>query len=201
MSARQWLMVSVLAMGVLGLHRWLERPIQHAPGILAPAAPLQEPAPEATFLLGDYRLTRRARFRLKARVLSVERYWLGREADLSPLDLALGWGAMSDQSILERIDVHQGGRWYYTRFEYPPPVPEHEMALNSSNMHIVPASGAVRRRVAELREGHLVQLEGYLVDVDHPSGWRWRTSLSRADTGAGACEIFYVEDVKVWGSE
>ena len=41
------------------------------------------------------------------------------------------------------------------------------------------------------------EMNGYLVDVDHESGWRWRTSMSRTDTGAGACEIVYVESVRL----
>lgn len=34
---------------------------------------------------------------------------------------------------------------------------------------------------------------GPLVDVRAPSGWSINTSLSRDDTGAGACEVVYVE--------
>ena len=47
----------------------------------------------------------------------------------------------------------------------------------------------------QLREGDVIVLQGYLVDVDHESGWMWRTSMSRTDTGAGACEIVYVESI------
>jgi hypothetical protein len=35
------------------------------------------------------------------------------------------------------------------------------------------------------------------VDIDHPSGWHWRTSLSRKDTGGGSCEIVYLEDFEI----
>jgi hypothetical protein len=195
MTARRWLLACGLFLSLLLAHRWLERPIKHEPGILASEPPLQEPVSESTFGLGDYRLTRRARFQLRARVLSVERYWLGREADLAPLDLALGWGVMSDEKVLERIDVHQGSRWYFTRFQRPAPVPETDIVNSSGNMHMIPASRAVGRRLNDLRRGHLVRLVGYLVDVDHPSGWQWRTSLRRDDSGAGACEIFYVEEI------
>ena len=38
---------------------------------------------------------------------------------------------------------------------------------------------------------------GYLVDVDHDSGWYWRSSMSRLDTGDGACELVYVEFLSV----
>ena len=42
-----------------------------------------------------------------------------------------------------------------------------------------------------------LELKGYLVDVDHDSGWMWRTSMSRTDSGDGACEIVYVESLSV----
>ena len=28
-----------------------------------------------------------------------------------------------------------------------------------------------------------------------PDGWRWRSSLTREDTGAGACELVWVERI------
>ena len=40
----------------------------------------------------------------------------------------------------------------------------------------------------------------YLVDVDHGSGWHWRSSMSRNDTGDGACELVYVESMSVEAS-
>ena len=36
-----------------------------------------------------------------------------------------------------------------------------------------------------------------LVDVEMPNGALWRTSLSRTDTGAGACETVYVERIEI----
>jgi len=37
-----------------------------------------------------------ARYEIRAKVLSTERYRTGREADLSPVDFALGWGGRSN---------------------------------------------------------------------------------------------------------
>jgi hypothetical protein len=42
-----------------------------------------------------------------------------------------------------------------------------------------------------------VHLEGLLVDIDGPEIGQIRTSLTRSDTGAGACEIIYVESATV----
>jgi len=48
-----------------------------------------------------------------------------------------------------------------------------------------------------LRPGQIVRLQGYLVDVRGPGGFAWNTSLTRSDTGDGACEIVWVEAVAV----
>lgn len=185
----------VLAAAWSAMGKWEKRPIAHAPGILVPEAPSQQKVPDSVFRFEDYILSRRARFTIRARVLSAERYWLGREADLSPIDLALGWSVMSDEGLLAQIRVSQRGRWYYTSWQGALAVSEGQVVENSGNMHMIPSNSAIARKLKSLRPGDVVRLEGFLVDVDHPSGWRWRTSMSRVDSGAGACEIVYVEQL------
>jgi hypothetical protein len=64
-------------------------------------------------------------------------------------------------------------------------------------MHMVPADAAIRGRLQDIRRGDIVRVRGYLVDVDHESGFHWRTSLSREDSGNGACELIYVERIQI----
>lgn len=195
---KRLLLYAALALLVYAAAGELSRgPIEHPPGVLAPRAPIQAEVGGSVFAKDDYILTRRARFDITARVLGSERYRLSREADLSPLDLALGWGVMSDSALLDQLKISQSGRWYHWRFRDTLPVSEAQVSVSSSNMHMIPASRRVERALKKLRVGDIVTLEGYLVDVDHPSGWHWRTSMSRNDTGAGACEIVYVEFISV----
>jgi len=42
----------------------------------------------------------------------------------------------------------------------------------------------------------VIHLQGFLVDASRGDGWRWRTSMSRDDTGDGACELVYVESIE-----
>jgi hypothetical protein len=198
---RRLLILSVVVLCYLVVRDWEKSPLVHPPGILVIKQPLQVNMEPTDFMMDDYRITRRARFEINARVLSKEPYYMSREADLSPFDLALGWGVMSDQSVLDQIDISQSGRWYRTRFELPPPIPDQQIISNSSNMHMIPARDDIGRSLKKLREGDIITLRGYLVDVDHDSGWHWRTSMSRQDTGGGACEIVFVEslDIKISG--
>jgi hypothetical protein len=194
---RNLLIFSIAVLAYLVVRGWEQKPITHPPGVLVDGTPLQVEVQASNFGMDDYQITKKARFEIHARVLSTEQYYLNREADLSPIDLALGWGVMSDQSLLEQIDISQSSRWYRWRYEGSLPVSDQQIITSSGNMHMIPATASVERSLMKLREGDVVVLQGYLVDVDHDSGWRWRTSMTRTDTGAGACEIVYVESIAV----
>jgi hypothetical protein len=189
--------LSVVALCVLFFLDRDQQPLVHPPGVLVAEKPVQVDLQPSLFTFDDYQLTRRARFEMRARVLSIEPYYMKRESDLSPLDLALGWGVMSDQAVLDQIDISQGGRWYHTRYQLPSPAPEQQISASSSNMHMIPATRSIARQLKNLRVGDVIKLAGLLVDADHESGWFWRTSMSRTDTGAGACEIVFVEALSV----
>ena len=189
--------LSLIVLGYLVIRDWDSGPIEHPPGVLVAERPVQADLQPTTFMLGDYQLTRKASFEIRARVLSKEPYYLGRTADLAPVDLALGWGAMSDSAVLSQIDISQSARWYRTRYDLPPPIADKQIIFNSSNMHMIPARKDIERSLKKLREGDIVVIKGTLVDVDHDSGWYWRSSMSRLDTGDGACELVYVESLSV----
>jgi len=171
--------------------------VEHEPGVLVAEQPVQQTVGSSVFRLDDFIITRRARFEIRARVLSTERYYLDGGSNLSPIDLALGWGPMSDQAVLDQMKISQSGRWYRTRYDYPEPIPQQLLISSSSNMHMIPANSGIEKRLKKLRVGEVVILQGYLVDADDDSGWHWRTSLTRNDTGNGACELVYVESMRV----
>ena len=190
-------LISVIILGYLVVRDWDSKPLEHPPGVLVAQMPKQSDMQASSFFVDDYELTRKAKFEIRARVLSKEPYYMGRTADLAPIDLALGWGAMSDSAVLDQIDISQSARWYRTKYELPPPIADQQIISSSSNMHMIPARKAIERSLKKLREGDIVLIQGYLVDVYHISGWRWQSSMSRTDTGNGACELVYVESISV----
>ena len=137
----------------------------------------------------------RAEFGLVARVLGRRDYRWDRWSALSPVDLALGWGPMSDPEVLAAIDIRQNGRFYFWRVDQFP-IPRAQIEASSANMHLIPASPAVFDRLDEIEEGDRLRLMGYLVDVDRDDGAWWRTSLRRDDTGEGACELILLTSVE-----
>ena len=78
------------------------------------------------------------------------------------------------------------------------PVPRRVIETHSANMHMIPANGEIARRLKSIRAGNMVHLRGFLVEVTAQEGWRWKSSLTRDDTGGGACELILVEALHVW---
>ncbi len=186
------LVAVVAAWWLVGAGRWSHP----APGIVAPEFPQQLPAAPSDgpwVLAGDYRLSALADYRIHARVLGVEKYRFDTGAKIAPVDLALGWGRMSDWAVYHRLNISQRGRYYlYQWGPEGPPIPASEIITHSANNHIIPADAEVADALADVRINDVVWMEGQLVEVRGPGGFVWRSSLTREDTGGGACELFRV---------
>jgi hypothetical protein len=150
---------------------------------------------EAIFKNG-YQLMLRDYFEVQGRVLSRRIYIGDARADISPIDVALGWGKMSDVSFLQQVEFIQNNRflyWHVNEF----PMPRKELEASASNMHLIPEDERIERQLKSIKKGQIVTLYGYLVDVKAPDDFIWMTSRSRDDSGDGACEIIYVKGVKI----
>lgn len=158
--------------------------------------PLQKKLGNSTKLITSsiYWIKPVAELQARARILGVKYYNLDRESDLSPADIALGWGPMAKESVLEKLNITQSNRFYYWRTNEIP-IPRREIEKNSANMHFIPANPEVRRKLKELDDDDIIQFKGYLVRVDAKDGWQWNSSMSRSDTGRGACELILVDDI------
>ena len=176
-------------------HTCSERSITRPPGVLVPDEPQQSMVDLPELRKNDVFLKPLATFEMKGRVILKKRYYLGRAADLVPVDLVLAWGAMSDQNNLKHFDFSQSDRFYFwsTRTF---PVPREVVESHTANMHMIPGDVQVEKLLKSLRPGHIIHLKGYLVEAHAPDGWRWRSSLSRTDTGPGACELVLVESLE-----
>ncbi len=176
---------------------WLHRPIEHAAGVLVGYEPRQtEPVSRKPITHGDYQLTPLADYDIEARVLSREDYSIDGGSGLSPTDLAVGWNRMSDTAVIEQLDISQSVRFFSYRWAGTPPIPLAEIERSAANMHMIPADDNVARELARIRKGAVVRLRGQLVEAHRSDGFQWRSSLTREDTGAGACELFLVDSIE-----
>jgi hypothetical protein len=189
--------VVVVALAIFaGYKLYSRREITHAPGVLAAGEPDQRNIDSAPAIeRGEFHLRPRAEFSATVRVLSREDYSAGPLADLVPTDFAVGWGPMSDSAVLADVEVSQGNRFYYWRTENWP-IPRADIETHSANWHVIAGNSSVRDVLGRLRAGSVVELRGRLVDIEGGEAGM-RTSMTRGDTGAGACEILLAESARI----
>ena len=166
-------------------------------GVLAPGEPTQTALLDAPSIdRKGFKLTPLAHFEVTARVLSAKRYRFDREARLARVDLALGWGPMSNSGVLEDLQIHQAARAYFWSAREMP-LERELLESHSANMHLIGADSDVERRLRRVRKDDVITLQGSLVQVEARDGWKWTSSLSRTDTGDGACEVVLVDSLAV----
>lgn len=152
-----------------------------------------QPSANGVVAMKGYQIKPLEPFEMHARVLSSTHYRVGRESDLAPVDLALGWGPMADLSVTNQITITQSNRWYHWRVKTFP-IPRREIEIHSANMHLIPATPEIAAAIQSAETGQMVKFTGDLVEVSTPDGqWRWKSSLTREDTGNGACELVLVK--------
>lgn len=147
-----------------------------------------------------YRLSHQKNFEIMALVLSAKKYprMAGDHTTaLAPVDLALGWGPMSDTNVLREINVGQKGRWYYFYWTRHAQIKRDPIFRHSGNMHMIPKNKDIAEKLKSLERGNIVKITGKLTNAYAPGGWSWISSQSRSDTGDGSCEVIYVEDIKI----
>ncbi len=190
---KRWGVVGLIAAGI----GWsfTGRPVNYAAGMLVGASPVQGPVEgkQPWELPDGTRVIPLASYEINARLLHRERYRFDAMADIAPVDFGVGWHRMSDQSVIDGFRFSNSGR--YLSFTTESAV---EAALSTGslcNMHMLPAGARVRDRLLDLNQGEVFLAKGYLVSVRRPGMSPWTSSLTREDTGDGACEIMWVEEI------
>jgi hypothetical protein len=192
--------IAFIAVVILGAYQsWSQREEYRPEGILVTQEPSQKAVEPSIkpILYKKAVLDPLAEYSMRARVLSTERYWIDKLAPLVPVDVALGWGVMSDSKVLEGLKIWQEGRFYFYSWRGQAPVEPALMIRQSANMHLIPATKYIEQEIKKLRTGQIINLRGYLVRVNFPDGTDAKSSLAREDSGAGACEIIWVESLQV----
>ena len=194
-----WL--TLLAVGVLG-YCALTRPRASGAGdpIDWSREPVQEPTDRPAFAVdtrkGEMTLEPRAAFDISARVASDERYRADDGAFLVPVDLVMTWGELPAEPYRSKVSYGQMAR-FYAWHTSSPDLDLHYVSAHSANMHMIPANDNVRRALLAVDGGDLVRVHGLLVNAKRADGFYWNSSLTREDTGQGACELVWVEEIQI----
>lgn len=117
---------------------------------------------------------------------------------LNVVDLCVVWGENARRGAYEQMDFSNGqfvcyfntrSREVYNAFD--------QTAF--SNNHLLTDNAEIASELRQVRAGDQVHFRGYLAEYSHNYGRAFKrgTSISRADTGNGACETVYVEAFEV----
>lgn len=196
----------ILGLGLLafGCYR---RDAVPEPSLLLPevrSEPLQTPTHEAPFSVRagevDYRIEPVADYDITGLIMSrhdSDTWWDSFHArtndHLNVADLCVIWGANASDGAYRHMAFFNTQWTCHVKYPYGVPVgPQHLRAL--SNNHLLTHSADIAERIRGLRVGDQVRLRGQLVVYKHNVGMNYErgTSLSRDDTGNGACETLFV---------
>ena len=151
-----------------------------------------------------YTLTPKASYDISGLVVSQHRgdalFNLYHKADPGNIkDVCVAWGEAITNGSYQKVKFSsEEFTCYYSWSGVLVPPFKHE---KMSNNHLIPATAAVAKAIDAIRVGDQIWMKGLLVDYtvtqDRREIFTRRTSLSRNDTGNGACEILYVTDLSV----
>jgi hypothetical protein len=176
--------------------------------LVSDGAPQQEAsdrAPFTTTIKGyTYTLTPRATYDIAGLVVSQHRgdalFNLYHQADPGNIrDVCVVWGESIANGSYRKVEFWSGEftcSFAWSAAVTPPFKPE-----TASNNHLIPADAAIARRIGAIQVGDQIRMTGLLVDYQVSKDGRRlfarQTSLTRGDTGNGACEILYVTALTV----
>jgi hypothetical protein len=103
---------------------------------------------------------------------------------------------MSNEKNLESLLVRQNDRSFYWEMAKPP-IEKQKMWQHASNMHLIGSNQEIQDQLRSLREGHVVRIEGYLVNAKSPKGWTLKSSLSRDDIGNDSSELVWINSLSI----
>ncbi len=198
----------ILIIAVLAAAFYLGNPPPKHKSAMGLPEPTQIPATgEVNLKLDEYdvNIKYKASYKIKALAVSTKKYSGTSVADrLAPKDVALAWGNVAENN--EKVDFNwsQDGRWYRWYVSdagqlSAAGLSESEVNKHSANNHLIAADAAVKSEIGKIRKGDIVEITGYLINLSavNPEGetYNWNSSVSRTDSGDGACELIYVTGV------
>ena len=191
------LLISTVCIATAWAYLSMEPAVVLGPGVLVTTAPHQSNISGIKpFEFKGYTITPLANINFSAKILSKKNYFSDKEAKLSPVDLALGWQNMSDQAVIDQLSISQSSRRARWETIGGYPIPRREIETQSTNMHMIPANSLVERILKKTKKGQIISIDGYLIRAD-AQNWHWKSSLTRKDTGGGACEVVYVNSIDI----
>lgn len=178
----------------LSIMAWSEIPIKRGPGILAEEAPkISKLISSDEINFNGHTYTTHKKIDARVRVVEKERYFFDSMSEFSSYDILVGWGQVSDQKNLDYINFNLSDRTFeYKNYRLPldPDLINNQTLL----WHLIPSSEEIKNSLFTLRNGHIIEISGYIVDVTTKTGLQWKsaTSPSKSESFGNGHNIFWV---------
>jgi len=156
--------------------------------------------------IGRTKLTTVAEFLVSGKVLAITKHGRYKDVisgkDVMPVDIGITWGEFATQlpngiifkHSLPTLDFTSKNKWLFWDGTTDLKTAE-KLKHHVANIHIVPKDENILALIQNIQKNDLVKMGGFLVDVQIDNKL-YKSSMSRSDTGAGACEILYVDFVE-----
>lgn len=178
----------------LSVMAWSEIPIKRGPGITAHHGPdIQRVVNEKDITFDGNTYSPFKKIKATVRVIDKNRYFFDGMSKFSPYDILVGWGEVSDQKNLDYIHYKLKNRDFSFKKTRLPL--DYNVIKNSTELwHMVSSTEEIEKRLFSLRDGHIITLEGYLVDVNTKEGLSWNSvsSPSQVTKSGNQHEIIWV---------
>lgn len=154
---------------------------------------------EITFKDGHATLVPKATYRIATKICGKQRYRRPWGSLVAPYDLCLSWGRLATEDLEGQVKFSQDMRWYQYWVKHNVGIDLSYVGHHSANTHVLYADKNLRKAVARLKKGDVVEMTGYLIFLTGQYKGRdiwWNSSLSRTDSGKGSCEVFYLTSLQ-----
>lgn len=151
-------------------------PVNHGPGITAKNEPeIKRLTWQEPFSFKGATLTPKKTIEAEVRIIKRKRYFFDSFSRYSPVDAVVGWNQLSDERNLDYIFFTIDDRNHDVDLTRPP-LEVSTIYQESDLWHFIPSSAKVEEQLKQLRDGHVVKLEGLLVDIEHDEGFGYQTA-------------------------
>jgi hypothetical protein len=171
--------------------------------------PLQEATSEAVFTAEAngqrYTVTPKFAYQLDGVVVSLhdadqlnDIWHHGRWQDFLNLrDVCVIWGANVQSGVYHRLEFHNDTWTCWVSWQDPETGRVFKMNALSNN-HLLADKEPVKAALMEAEPGDHIRVRGFLAEYANPAnGFSRGTSVTREDTGNGACETIYVDEFAI----
>ena len=172
-------------------------PISQGPGIKAENSPqINRLTWHEPFTFKGATMVPRKVIDAEVRVLDKKRYFFDAYSRYSPVDIIAGWKQMSDTRNVDYIYHSMDERSYKVKFAQQP-LEVSTIHKQSDLWHLIPSTSEIEEELNHLRVGHIIKIEGLLVDIEHETGFNFSTSTKTSSIQNTKGFAIWIEDFRI----